>query len=57
MTTMNIPKKPKEQYTCSCGHVTHSKAELKEHNKKVHGDEMSEAVDKMKNELEIPQKK
>ena len=46
-------QKPTEQYTCKCGEMTHSRAELKAHNKEIHGDEMSEAVDKMPNEMEI----
>lgn len=45
------PTNPQEKYTCSCGHVTHSKSELKKHNLEVHGDEMAAAVDKMPNEL------
>ena len=44
--------KPAEQYTCKCGHVTHSKDELIEHNTEVHGKPMTEEVEKMRNELE-----
>ena len=46
--------KPTEQYTCSCGHVTHSRVELKQHNLEVHGDAKASAVEKMPNELEMP---
>lgn len=45
-------QKPKEQYTCKCGHVTESKPELMQHNKEVHGNAMADEVAKMKNELE-----
>lgn len=49
----NQQLQPTEKYTCACGHITHSKDELKQHNLEVHGDEKAEAVDQMPNEMGV----